>query len=424
MRRRSGRWRPRPARPKWMSWRISSARPSVRSSFLAAVGGRRPAARRSPASPRHSPCRSPPAFAALIFFHPLHPCYAGDLGIGPNPKLLARIKAADLVVLIGGRLGEMPSQGYTLFPIPAPQTTLVHVHPGDEELGRVYRRIWRFMPARRRSHRRRPGWRQPPNRAGAPRPRRPTRIISPSPNRRPRCPGASISARSWCGCATTFPLTPSSATGRQLLRLDPPLLPASASSPPRFAPMAGSMGYGLPAAIGMKRVFPIAPPSHLRDGDFLMTGRTSRRVQFGAPVIAIIADNGLYGTIRMHQEREYPGRISATELRNPDSPPTRRRSAVSGSRSKRPRNFAAAFRAAEQSGLPAIIHLEIDPKRSRPRTDLAKIREAALRASTDPLFGAGRQGLAGAASPGIGADENPRRPTSRDTPWPTAARNV
>src|SRR5262249_49360966 len=70
---------------------------------------------------------------------PEHACYAGDLGIGPNPKLLARIKAADLVLLVGGRLGEMPSQSYTLLDIPAPRQTLVHVFPGIEELGRVYR---------------------------------------------------------------------------------------------------------------------------------------------------------------------------------------------------------------------------------------------------------------------------------------------
>src|SRR5229473_661208 len=79
------------------------------------------------------------SFRRAHLFHPLHPCYAGDLGIGPNPKLLARVKAADLVVLVGGRLGEMPSQRYTLFEIPGPRQTFVHVHPGAEELGRVYR---------------------------------------------------------------------------------------------------------------------------------------------------------------------------------------------------------------------------------------------------------------------------------------------
>ena len=86
-----------------------------------------------------SRCRLRPPFAACICSTPLHPCYAGDLGIGPNPKLARRaIKAADLVLLVGGRLGEMPSQGYTLFDIPGPQMKLVHVHPGAEELGRVY----------------------------------------------------------------------------------------------------------------------------------------------------------------------------------------------------------------------------------------------------------------------------------------------
>jgi acetolactate synthase-1/2/3 large subunit len=78
-------------------------------------------------------------FRRGALFDALHPCYAGDLGIGPNPKLIERIKAADLVLLVGGRLGEMPSQSYTLFDIPGPQTTFVHVHPGAEELGRVYK---------------------------------------------------------------------------------------------------------------------------------------------------------------------------------------------------------------------------------------------------------------------------------------------
>src|ERR1700677_3141180 len=78
-------------------------------------------------------------FRRTHLFHALHPNYAGDLGIGPNPKLLARVKASDLVVLVGGRLSEMPSQGYTLIDIPTPQMTFVHIHPDVEELGRVYR---------------------------------------------------------------------------------------------------------------------------------------------------------------------------------------------------------------------------------------------------------------------------------------------
>src|SRR5215813_704478 len=78
------------------------------------------------------------SYRRLPLFDPLHSCYAGDLGLGPNPKLVARVKASDLVLLVGGRLGDIPSQGYTLLDIPSPQTKLVHVHPGVEELGRVY----------------------------------------------------------------------------------------------------------------------------------------------------------------------------------------------------------------------------------------------------------------------------------------------
>ena len=117
---------------------ISSPRRSGRSSFSAAAGGpRRQRRDRSFAEKFAMPVAT--TFRRAHLIHPLHPCYAGDLGIGPNPKLLARIKAADLVVLVGGRLGEMPCQGYTLFDIPTPQMTFVHVHPGVEELGRVYR---------------------------------------------------------------------------------------------------------------------------------------------------------------------------------------------------------------------------------------------------------------------------------------------
>ncbi len=104
----------------------------------AAAAGRRRRALRSRASPSASRCRSRPPSAARHLFDTLHPSYAGDVGLGINPKLLARIKAADLIVLIGGRLGEMPSQSYSLFDIPGPRQTFVHVHPGAEELGRVY----------------------------------------------------------------------------------------------------------------------------------------------------------------------------------------------------------------------------------------------------------------------------------------------
>jgi acetolactate synthase I/II/III large subunit len=147
-------------------------------------------------------------FRRAHLFDALHDCYAGDLGIGPNPKLVARIKAADLVVLIGGRMGELPSQSYSLFEIPNVRQTFVHVHPGSEELGRVLRSTQRrpdSVPRSKACSRRTtfPGARRP-------RPRMP--IISPGPRRRRRSLAPSTLARSWCGCATISHPTPSSPT--------------------------------------------------------------------------------------------------------------------------------------------------------------------------------------------------------------------
>ena len=157
-------------------------------------------------------------------FDAMHPCYAGDFGIGPNPKLLARVKGADLVLLIGGRFSEMPSQSYSVFDIPEPQIKLVHVHPGAEELGRVYHAHLAinaaptaFCLALEECRRRRRS-------LGAARatPRMPT--ISPGAKRRRRCRARSISAKSWSGCATTCRRRDHYAGRRKFLRLGPSLL--------------------------------------------------------------------------------------------------------------------------------------------------------------------------------------------------------
>src|SRR5437763_765525 len=198
---------------------------------------------------------------------PEHPCYAGDLGIGPNPKLLARVKGADLILLVGGRLGEMPSQSYTLLDIPAPRQTLVHVFPGIEELGRVYR-----------AH-------------------------------------LAINA------------TPTAFAG---------------------------------------------------DGDFLMTGQEfATAVQYDLPVIIVVADNGMYGTIRMHQERHYPGRVVGTDLRNPDFAAYARAFGGYGATVERTADFFPAFEAAQRSGKPAILHLKVDPEALTPTMSLTATREKA-----------------------------------------------
>jgi acetolactate synthase-1/2/3 large subunit len=317
-------------------------------------------------------------FRRLHLFDALHPSYAGDLGITPNPKLLERIKSADLVVLIGGRMGELPSQGYTLFDIPRAQMTFVHVHPGAEELGRVYSA---HLPihatptafAAALEHLDIPG-----ARGGQAQP-------------------AHADYLAWTEKPTEQPGAVNLGAVMVWLREN---LPADAilcngagnyaAWIHRFfrfrrfgqhvAPTSGSMGYGVPAAVAMKRLYPERPVVCIAgDGDFLMNGQEfATAVQYGLPLVVVIADNGIYGTIRMHQERDYPGRVVATDLRNPDFPAYARAFGGFGATVERSADFPAAFREAQASGKPAIIRLAIDPEAITPVTTLAKIRAKSI----------------------------------------------
>ena len=313
-------------------------------------------------------------FRRAHLFDALHPCYAGDLGIGPNPKLIERIKGADLVVLVGGRLGELPSQSYTLFDIPHPQVPLVHVHPGAEELGRVYS----------------------PNLAIHATPTAFAAALEKLDLPRP-LGGAADAAHADYLAWTEKPTEQPGAVnfGAVMVWLRDNLPPDAiicngagnyAAWIHRFlrmrrfgqhvAPTAGSMGFGVPAAVAMKRLYPERPVVCIAgDGDFLMNGQEfATAVQYDLPFTIIISDNGQYGTIRMHQEREYPGRVSATELRNPDFPAYARAFGGFGISVERTEDFPAAFKEAQASGKPAIIRLKIDPEAITPTTTLAKIR--------------------------------------------------
>jgi acetolactate synthase I/II/III large subunit len=318
-------------------------------------------------------------FRRGALFDALHPCYAGDLGIGPNPKLIERIKAADLILLVGGRLGEMPSQSYTLFDIPGPQMTLVHVHPGAEELGRVYTPHLAIHAAPTAFAAAAEGL-QPPNEitweAG-------TKI-------------AHADYLAWTEEPTEQPGGVNLGAVMVWLRDN---LPADAvlcngagnfaSWVHRFfrfrqfaqhiAPTSGSMGYGVPAAIGIKRLYPERTVVCIAgDGDFLMNSQEyATAAQYDLPIITVIADNGLYGTIRMHQEREYPGRVSATVLKNPDFVAYARAFGGFGAVVEKTADFPKAFQAAQKSGKPAVILLKIDPEAITPAMTLAKIGAAA-----------------------------------------------
>jgi acetolactate synthase-1/2/3 large subunit len=140
------------------------------------------------------------------------------------------------------------------------------------------------------------------------------------------------------------------------------------------------MGYGVPAAVGLKRAFPERTVVCFSgDGDFLMNGQEfATAVQYDLPFVTLIVDNGTYGTIRMHQEREYPNRVVGTQLRNPDFAAYAKAFGGFGVTVDKTADFAAAFRAAEQSGLPALIHLKIDTNASTPAMTLDAIRERSL----------------------------------------------
>ena len=321
------------------------------------------------------------SYRRSTLFDSLHPLYAGDLGLGPNPKLVARAKAADLLVLVGGRLGEIPSQGYSLLSIPSPQTRLVHIHPGAEELGSVYRPHLAIHAS--------------PSRFVASL----TRLaIAPRAAWREQASVAHAEYLAWSGTATPQPGDVN--LGEIMIWLrdhvpDNTILCNGAGNyaswihrfyrfrqfMTHIAPTSASMGYGMPAAVAMQRLHPGRLVLSVNgDGDFLMSGQEfAIAVQYRLPVIVMVCDNGMYGTIRMHQEREFPGRVSATELHNPDFDAYARAFGGFGAVVRKTADFPGAFEAARQSRLPSIIHLKIDPDAMLPAATLSGIRERALR---------------------------------------------
>jgi acetolactate synthase-1/2/3 large subunit len=318
-------------------------------------------------------------FRRAHLFDPEHPCYAGDLGIGPNPKLLARVKGADLILLVGGRLGEMPSQGYTLLDIPGPRQTLVHVFPGVEELGRVYRahlpinaaptafaaaleglqppNELRWQSEAAAAHAEFLAWTDQPT--AVPGPVNLGEIIV---GLRARLPADAVI----CNGAGNFSVWVHRYTRYRRYGSE-------------LAPISGSMGYGVPAAIGMKRLAPDRTVvAFAGDGDFLMTGQEfATAVQYELPVIVIVVDNAMYGTIRMHQERHYPGRVIATGLKNPDFAAYARAFGGYGATVEKTADFFPALDAAQKSGKPAILHLKVDPEALTPTMSLSAIRAKA-----------------------------------------------
>jgi acetolactate synthase I/II/III large subunit len=313
-------------------------------------------------------------------FDQTHACYAGDLGVGPNPKLVARIKAADLIVLAGGRLSEMPAQGYTLLDIPTPKQTLVHIHPGAEELGRVYRPSLAIHAS-------------------------PTAFAASleglqAPNDirwRGEIDVAHADYLAWTEKATSVPGNVNLGEIMVWLRgkLPPEAILTNGAGnysawlhrfyrfrryATLFGPTSGSMGYSVPSAVAAKRMFPDRPVVCVAgDGCFLMNGQEfATAIQYDLPLVILVVDNGTYGTIRMHQEREYPGRVTATNLKNPDFAAYARAFGGFGATVENTAEFPKAFEDAVASGKPAIVHLKVATEAITPATTLTAIRQKAL----------------------------------------------
>lgn len=317
------------------------------------------------------------AFRFQDYIDNRHRCYAGHSGIGVDPKLQAAIRNSDLLIVLGARLGEMTTQGYTLLDIPSPKQTLVHVHPSGNELGSVYRADL------------------PINATAA--------TFADLLDSLPK-----PAATPWSGTTTELhesylaSLKPAGLPGgvllgevvRQVCDLTPDdtVVTNGAGNYAAFvhrhmqykgyrtclAPTSGSMGYGLPAAIAAKLAAPTRTVVNFAgDGCFMMTSQElATAAQFGLNIVTIIANNGMYGTIRAHQERQYPSRVSGTQLVNPDFAAYARAFGCHGETVERTADFKGAFERSLASGKPSIIELKIDPEALTPRQTLSQIRAA------------------------------------------------
>jgi acetolactate synthase-1/2/3 large subunit len=313
----------------------------------------------------------------------LHPCYAGDLGIGASPELIERVRNADLVIAVGSRLSEIVSAGYTLFDVPCPKQRLIHVHMSTEELGRLYQAdlpinsgMVQFAAAAKAL---RPvdssRWADSTDAAH----REYLAYSSPVPN-----PGTLQLAEIVSSLREQLPRDTIVANGGGNFAGWVHRFWRYRDYGTQLGPTSGSMGYGVPAGVAAALAHPERTVlSFSGDGCFLMNGQEiATAVQHGAAPIFFVINNGMYGTIRMHQEREYPGRVSGTALTNPDFAALARAYGLYGETCEHTAQFAPAFERARKSGRAALIELRLDPEAISTRTTLSRIREASIARAT------------------------------------------
>jgi acetolactate synthase I/II/III large subunit len=316
------------------------------------------------------------AFRCQDFVDNRSRCYAGVLGVAMDDRLAARLRDADLVLAIGGRLGEVPTRRYTLLDVPDPAQVLVHVHPDPDEPGRVYEpdlgiasSLPAFAAALRDLGALDPRWREWTAAARADyddnlrhEPMEgPVDLGEIMAWLRGRLPDDAIQT---CGAGN---FTVWAHRFAEFSRF-----------PTQICPRSGSMGYGVAAAVAAKLVHPgRIVLCFTGDGDFVMSSpELATAVQYELPIVILLVNNGMYATIRMHQERAFPGRAIGTDLRNPDFPALATAYGAYGERIERTEDFAAAFEHALASGKPAVLELPVDPERISPRVKLSELRAA------------------------------------------------
>ncbi|MFN3944946.1 MAG: thiamine pyrophosphate-binding protein [Allosphingosinicella sp.] len=301
------------------------------------------------------------------------PVYAGNLGYGPNPKLVERVKAADLLLVVGPRLGEATTDGYALITPDHPGQTLIHVYPDPEELGRVYRTDLPICADMREFAELCADWEDEVLHFDA----------------------GGAAHQEWLEWASPRPTGAALDLGLCVARMRE-VLPADSiicngagnfsgwwhrfwhygPCPSQLAPTNGSMGYGTPAAVAAALRFPDRQAIAVAgDGDFLMNGQElATAVRYGCDLLVLVVDNGSYGTIRMHQEREYPERVAGTDLVNPDFAALARAYGAWAETVERTEDFAPALDRAKAHKGVKLLHLKTDVEQISAATTISKIR--------------------------------------------------
>ncbi len=311
-----------------------------------------------------------------------HRNYAGEIGIAISPELKKHVGEADVILALGPRLGEMTTGGYTLFDLPRPRQTLVHAHPAVEELGRVYQAELMINSGMEEFAAAAKGlapatdlawgsWTQLLRREYL-------LSLDPVP-----MPGALNLSEAVAWLRSRLPADSIVTNGAGNFSGWVQRFYQYTGFRTQLGPTNGAMGYGVPAAVSAKLAYPDRTVVCFSgDGDFLMTGQElATAVQFGAAVVFVVVNNGMYGTIRMHQERAYPARTYGTALRNPDFAQLARAYGAHGAVVEKTAQFAPAFEEALASGSPALLELRIDPDAITTRTSLSAMREKALQAA-------------------------------------------